>query len=145
MQGIFFIGVTMIKAEGTFAIVSWTENTTREQGSQKTTRATVEYKAEGSIRGRLFVEYVMFYSAFDPKDVHYGVAEFSGTIWFIGEVNGSEGSFGAIDRGVFKAGEVKSEFNIVGKSGTGNLKGIKGKGSFLAGSNGMKIDLSYDI
>jgi len=135
----------MKKAEGTFSIVSWNENTARERGDQKTTRATVDYTSEGGINGHLFVEYVMFYSKFDPEDVHAGAADFAGTIWFVGEIGGLKGSFGALDLGKYAAGEVKSGFEIVPNSGLGDLTGITGKGKYSAGTDGMKIDLKYEL
>jgi len=135
----------MKKAEGTFSIVSWNESTARERADQKTTRATVDYTSEGGINGHLFVEYVMFYSEFDPEDVHAGVADFTGTIWFVGEIGGLKGSFGALDLGKYGAGEVKSEFEIVPNSGRGDLKGITGTGNYSAGKDGMKIKLNYEL
>jgi len=135
----------MKKAEGTFSIVSWNESTAREQGEQKATRATVEYSLGGGINGQLFVEYVMFYSEFDPEDVHAGAAEFSGSIWFVGEINGLKGSFGAMDQGKYAAGEVGSNFQIVQDSGRGDLRGIRGKGAYSAGQSGMKFDLNYEL
>jgi len=135
----------MNKANGTFSIVSWNETTKKEQEKQKTTIASVEYKIDGIFEGHLSVEYAMFYSEFDPADVHAGTAEFAGTIWFTGELSGLSGSFGALDRGVYSSGQVKSNFEIVKGSGKGKLAGIKGSGTYSASKDGMKIELSYEI
>jgi|GEM_PF-297513 hypothetical protein len=133
------------KASGTFSIVSWNETTKKEAENQKLTVASVEYRLDGGLNGRLSVEYSMFYTEFNPADVHAGRAGFSGTLWFEGELNGLKGSFGAMDGGEFAAGEVRSGFAILDGSGRGELAGIRGGGTYSAGPAGMNIEVGYEI
>ena len=71
----------------------------------------------------------MFYSHFDAQDQHKAAAEYVGLMRFNGAVGGKSGSFVMQDTGSFEQGTASSALRIVEHSGTGELKGIKGKGT----------------
>jgi len=109
------------------------------------TKASVEYAMTGEISGRSAMEYLMFYKYFDVKDPHKSSAVYIGLMRFVGTVKGREGSFVIEDHGTFEGGSAKSALEIVADSGTGNLKGIRGSGRYLADQKRNEIELNYDV
>ncbi|HTP79443.1 MAG TPA: DUF3224 domain-containing protein [Bacteroidota bacterium] len=133
-------------AKGTYAVKKW-EEAPYEQISpeMKMTKASVEYTMTGEISGRSAMEYLMFYKYFDVKDPHKSSAVYIGLMRFVGTVKGREGSFVIEDHGTFEGGSAKSALEIVADSGTGNLKGIRGSGRYLADQKRNEIELNYDV
>lgn len=107
----------------------------------RTTRASVEFLFTGDIEGTALVEYLMFYTAFDEKDMHNSQAKYVGQIEIIGNVKGKAGSFALTDSGSFQGGIASSEVEIITGSGTGELSSISGLGSYLADSKGCRWEL----
>ena len=133
-----------LKASGSYAVKKWNEVTYREiSPTMKMTRASVEYAFAGEIEGKAAVEYVMFYSYSDPKDQHKSTASYVGLIRFEGSVSGKSGSMVWEDNGTFEGGAAKSSLRIAKGSGTGQLEGISGTGSYLANQDGCRIELEY--
>ena len=85
----------------------------------------------------------MFYSHFDAQDQHKAAAEYVGLVRFNGAVGGKSGSFVMQDTGSFEQGTASSALQIVEHSGTGELKGIKGKGSYQANKEGFRFEVDY--
>ena len=112
----------------------------------KMTRASVEYALDGEIKGKAAVKYLMFYSHFDAQDQHKAAAEYVGLVRFNGAVGGKSGSFVMQDTGSFeREATASSALQIVEHSGTGELKGIKGKGSYQANKEGFRFEVDYDL
>ena len=109
------------------------------------TRASVEYALEGEIKGKASVEYLMFYSHFDAQDQHKASARYVGLVRFNGALGGKSGSFVMQDSGTFDSGSANSTLQIVERSGTGELKGIKGKGSYRANKEGFRFEVDYTV
>lgn len=109
------------------------------------TKASVEYGFTGEINGKGSVEYLMFYSHSDPKDPHNSSASYIGLIYFDGTLSGKSGTFVLEDNGTFEAGSAKSILRIAKNSGTGQLEGIQGNGSYLADQKGCQIELECDF
>ncbi len=60
-----------MKAKGTYTVKKWEESSYQQMTPEsKMTKASVEYSLSGEIEGKASVEYLMFYSHFDPKDQH---------------------------------------------------------------------------
>jgi hypothetical protein len=135
-----------MKAKGTYTPTKWDEKPYEQIGSQmKLTRASVVFAFTGQIEGNASVEYLMFYRYFDPKDPHKAVAQYIGLIRLDGKLNGKAGSFVMEDRGAYENGTATSSLKIASGSGTGELKGISGKGKYTATQKGSTCELDYEL
>ncbi len=114
----------------TFQVTSWDEAEAHsfDEGT-KITRTTVTQAYSGYIEGEGRVEYTMFYR----ED---GTAAFVGFERIEGEVGGKKGAFILQHRGTFEEGAARSEWFVVPATGSGELTGLKGSGSYEAGEEG---------
>ena len=129
------------QAKGTFKIKSWDETPYNEgEGLPKLTRARVSQVYNGDIEGEGVVEYLMVY----PTD---NSASFIEMQRFMGSIGGKAGSFVLQGSGTFEGGVAKGDWLIVPGSGTGDLGGINGKGSFRAvhGEDYVEATLDYSV
>lgn len=116
----------MARAEGTFTVRSWDENTYSElEGNGKLTRATVAFTLAGDLTAEAGWDAVMCYR---PD----GTAVFSGFQLTTGTLGGQQGSFVLRSDGEFVNGEARSRWQVVEGSGTGALAGLSGSGSAVA-------------
>ncbi len=119
-----------MKAKGTFAYTSWDEKTWdgrdhREVQGAKLTHAKIVNKFTGDIQGDSELQYVMFYD-------DQGHAAYHGLEKITGTVGGKQGSFVLHTEGKFDGKTAGGTWEVVPDSGTGELKGIQGSGSFEA-------------
>ena len=127
------------QASGKFIIKAWDEKPYQEfDGGGKLTRASVTQKFEGDIVGDGSVEYLMAY-------VGHATASFVGFNRFVGQLDGMKGSFILQCSGKFEQGVAKSEWFVVHGSGTGQLKGLRGKGGYTATHETVSLTLEYDF
>ena len=112
---------------------------------QKMTKASVEMVFTGVMEGKASVEWLMYYSDFDDKDMHKAVAQYTGLIRFEGNVEGKSGSFVMEDKGSYEAGEARSVSAIIPGSGTGELKTISGAAKSFATPKSCSIELDYSL
>ncbi len=77
----------------------------------KATKASVEYAFSGDIEGTANVEYLMFYSSFDPRDPHNAAAQYVGLIKVVGKLKGKSGSFALTDNGQVQVGNCNVDPN----------------------------------
>jgi len=135
-----------MRAEGTYTVRKWEENTYEQISPEmKMTKASVEFNFTGEIDGKASVEYLMFYSHFDPKDQHNSSASYVGLIRFDGTLKGKTGSFVMKDNGAFEDGAAISILQIAEGSGTGALRGITGTGMYRADRQGSRLELDYNL
>jgi hypothetical protein len=135
-----------MKARGTYVVKRWEESAYHQvPAGKRLTKASVEYSFSGEIEGKGLVEYLMFYAHFDPGDQHKSSASYVGLIYVEGTLAGKSGSFVLEDNGAFEAGAAKSILRIAKGSGTGQLQGIYGNGTYLANRDGYHIELEYDF
>ena len=125
-------------SKSTFAIKDWKDETLKELGGEtKLTRTRATQSYDGAIVGEGVVEYLMFSGA-------DGVTHFTGFERIAASLDGRAGSFIIQHIGTF-AGEPSSAWTIVTGSGTGELAGIVGKGSYAAKDGVMEVTLAYDL
>jgi hypothetical protein len=127
-------------AQSMFELQSWDENAYLElEGNAKLTRASVAQKFSGDLDGEGSVEWLMCYA-------DDGTARFVGLQRFSGRLGELSGSFVAETLGTFDGGKAKGSWSVVPRSGTDELQGIKGTGSFEA-PPGPKasVELDYDF
>src|SRR5262245_50418511 len=95
-------------------------------GLPKLTRASVTKSYQGDITGEGKLEYLMMY-----RDD--GSASFLGLERVVGSVGSRSGSFVLQHSGIFKGGVATVTLLVVPDSGTGDLRGLRGKGKFGVG------------
>jgi hypothetical protein len=116
------------RAEGTFTVTSWAEDTYQElAGKAKLTKATVGYRLSGDIEGDATWAAVMFY-----RDD--GTAEFTGLQHLTGQIAGRAGSCVMVSDGTFSDGEARGTWRVIEGSGTGALAGLRGSGTSVVTS-----------
>ena len=124
-------------ARGTFEIKDWDEKTYQQlDGGGKLTEAKVTQKFTGDIQGEGSVVWLMAYP--DPK-----TATFVGIQRVVGSIGGRKGSFLSVTNGVFDGKTAKGNWSLIKGSGTDELAGISGKGTFGAG-HGSTADYQID-
>lgn len=127
-------------AKARFAIKSWDEKPYSEgEDLPKLTRASVAKTFTGDLEGEGQVEYLMMYRA-------DGSAAFVGLERVVGHIGGKAGSFVLQRTGVFEAGQARESYSVVPGSGTGELRGLRGKGASSVG-HGMEhpFTLEYEL
>jgi hypothetical protein len=130
-------------AKGTFEVKNWDESPILEtgNGNSKVTRALVSKSFEGDIAGEGTVEWLMGYQ-------DDGTATFVGLERIVGRLGERAGSFVLQHKGSFDGGVAKGELMVVPGSGTEDLQGLEGEGTFEAGlgSDGVRsITLDYEV
>ncbi len=115
------------RASATFKIDNWDENEVLEaDGGSKITKAEVSRTFEGDLEGNGAVEWLMGYD----ED---GTATFVGLERIVGKIGDKTGTFALQHVGTFDGQVSKAQLAVVPGSGTGQLSGLRGEGSFEAG------------
>src|ERR1039457_5873970 len=121
-----------IISKSTFKIKDWKDEPSEELGGGlKLTRTRATQFYQGAISGEGVVEYLMCAGA-------GGVTHFVGFERIAGTLDGKAGSFIIQHVGTF-AGEPRSAWAVVAGSGTGELVGVAGKGSYAAKDEVMEV------
>jgi hypothetical protein len=125
------------RAKGDFEIKNWAEKPVQDVNGIKVTQATVTQSFHGDIEGEGTTEYLMVYR---PDKT----AQYSGVQTINGSIGGKKGSFALRCRGEFDGKQAITKWQIVDGAGKGRLKGLTGKGKYIAplGKKG-EYTLSY--
>jgi hypothetical protein len=116
----------MTTAKATFQVTGWDEQTFVElDGNGKLTQAAVQQAISGDIEGSSDVRWLMAYSADDR-------AEFVGIQSVTGALADKRGSFVLRSVGSFDGKQAVGDLTVIEGSGTGDLAGIAGTGTFEA-------------
>lgn len=131
---------------GTYTPTKWDERTIQEiENRMKLTKATVEFTFSGDIEGVGYIEYLMFYSSFDPDDMHNSHAKYVGQLRIVGKLKGKSGSFVLEDAGTFSGGVARSELAIISGSGTDELRAISGVGEYSADQSACAWEMEVSL
>ena len=123
------------QATSTFKIDGWDE----QPYADKLTRAQVKATYSGDIEGQGETEWLMCYR--EDK-----TADFVGFQRIVGRIGDRSGSFVFESTGAFDGKEAAGPITIVQGSGTGDLAGITGSGTFSAPMGGEpSVSLDYDF
>jgi Protein of unknown function (DUF3224) len=127
-------------AAGTFTVKEWDESPIQELADgTKLTKAKMTFDFGGDVAAEGVCESVMYYRA-------DGTAVFTGLQRTVGQVGGRDGSFVLQADGEFAAGEARTRWQIIEGSGTGDLAGLRGSGSSVAGSGPAgTFSLDFDL
>ena len=115
----------MSTAKGTIEHNNWDEKPYHEAAPLKSSEAKIDIVMHGDIEARGPGRYLMQYPA--PETCHY-----SGYLVLDGTLGGRKGQFIIFEVGDWTNGVAASKWQIVEGSGTGELKGITGIGSYAA-------------
>ncbi len=116
----------MAEARGSFEVVAWKEDAYEDRGGGgKLTRAEVSQTFSGDISGEGFAQWLMAYRA-------DGTARFVGLQRVTGTIGGRQGSVVLETAGEFDGHEARWKASVVPGTGTGQLAGMSGDGSFAA-------------
>ena len=120
-----------------FKIESWDETPfSKSEDGPKLTKASVIQSYSGELEANSTIEYLM--TTF--KD---GTSKFMGIEEIIGMLDGRSGSFLVTHKGKHEEGVASSDFKIIPNSGTGELLGIRGNGSYEATHENAEFELEY--
>jgi uncharacterized protein DUF3224 len=130
----------MSDAAGTFQIISGSEDPYQEtEHGVKLTRASGTQRFAGAIEGDGSVEWLMCYLP-DASATFVGLQRIEGS------VDGHAGSFVMHAIGVHDGTQSKASWSVIPDSGTGELAGIRGEGSFHApGGPEATYNLEYRL
>jgi hypothetical protein len=133
--------ITAQKAEGAFKVTSMEEDTYQPlDGGGKLTRARGGQQFSGDLEGEGHVEWLMCYRA-------DGSARFVGHQLMRCSLGERRGTFVIEADGEFTGATSKGDWRIVPGTGTGDLAGIQGDGTFEAGngpSASYRMNLSFE-
>jgi uncharacterized protein DUF3224 len=130
----------MTTATMTLTVQGWDEDTYEERdGGGKLTLADVTQGVTGDGEGTAKARWIMAYTAADR-------AEYVGLQTVTGSLAGRSGSFVLRTTGTFDGSKAVGDLTVVEGSGTGELAGISGTGSFSApmGSE-AELTLEYEL
>ena len=130
----------MSRATGKFSVTGGSEQTVREApGEVKLTRVSGTQRFDGGIVGEGSVEWVFCYR---PD----GSAVFAGFQRIEGSIDGRSGSLVMESTGNHDGRRSKGHWRVIPGSGTGELAGIGGEGSFEApGGPQVTYELDYHL
>ena len=127
----------MPRAKGIFEITGWDEKTYETlPNSGKLTEAKVSQKFSGDIEGDGSVIWLMAYT--DAKTARY-----VGIQRVVGSIGGKKGTVLFQTVGAFDGEEANADWSIIPGSGTEQLAGISGTGTFAA-PRGSKATYTLD-
>lgn len=128
------------KSSATFQVTGWDEKPISEEGATpKLTNAHVTCTFSGDIAGDGGVDYLMVYPTADT-------ARFVGLQQINGRIGDRKGSVVLEVTGKFEGGVVAAQWSVVEGTGTGELRGLSGKGGYEStGPAGGDATLEYDL
>ncbi len=129
----------MSEATGTFTVSSWDEDTYKDlESGGKLTKARVTFGFSGDLEAQGEWDAVMCYQ---PD----GTAAFTGYQRKTGKLGGLAGSFVLRADGTYEGGEAKWSWLVVPGSASGELAGLRGSGTAVAGGPGGSFTFEYEL
>lgn len=129
----------MKTAKGIIHHNNWDEKPYHEHKPQKSTLAIIEAVFEGDLDAKAVTRFLMQYP--DDETCHY-----AGYLVVTGTLDGKSGGFTLFETGTWTGGVARSDWQIVAGSGSGDLAGITGKGTYSAQHDKtVHYELSYDL
>ena len=119
---------------------TWEGKEWKEQSGAKLTRAQITNAYQGELQGEGKAQLLMVY-----RDDNF--ASYTGLEQITGQLGGRSGSFVLQVNGVYEESTAKTSWIVAHGSGTGELRGLRGEGSYLAkhGDQAVPFTLDYDF
>ncbi len=130
-----------MRATGSFQSNNWEEKPYSEgERGQKLSQVTVRSIFSGDVVGEGTLAYLLFYQT-------ESAGTFIGLERFVGSLGGRSGSFVLQHNGTFEGANVQGKVLVLPGSGTGELSGLRGEGSFTArhGEAAVPFVLDYEL
>ncbi len=108
-------------------------------------RATFSTTYAGDIEGESTCCLLLSYVGGDPDKPETLVGPYVGYEQVAGTLDGRTGSFVLEARGQHTGGVASTEVRVVPESGTGDLAGLRGEGSYAADAMEYTMKLDYDF
>jgi hypothetical protein len=125
---------------------SWDESRVAEvDPAHAVARATFTTSYAGDIEGESTCCLLISYVDGNPDKPETLVGPYVGYEQVTGTLAGRTGSFVLETRGAHSGGVARTEVRVVPDSGTGDLAGLRGEGSYAAGAMEYTLTLDYDI
>lgn len=122
-----------------FKIESWEETPYgNSDHGPKLLEAHVRQTYSGNLQAKGVLKYLI--TTFDDT-----FSRFIGIEQVVGELDGRAGSFVLKHQGTHEDGVARSNFEVVPDSGSGELTGLRGQGSFEATHEKASLTLEYDF
>jgi hypothetical protein len=129
---------TTTQATGAFTVKHWDEGPYAElEEVPKLTHTRVTNSYVGDIAGEGTSESLMFY-----RDEAF--ATYFGMERVVGTVGGRSGSFVLKGTGTFEEGAATTTWTVVAGSGTGELRGLRGDGGYVARHGESEVAYTLD-
>ncbi|MDA3644747.1 DUF3224 domain-containing protein [Saccharopolyspora indica] len=128
-----------MQTTGHFTVARWDERTIGADEHPKLAHASITNTFTGGIEAtEVACEYVLVYSG----DL---TGAFTGMQLVRGALDGRAGAFALQERGHFGAdGKIRSTFEVVPGSGTGDLTGLSGTGEYTAEHGVPAVPFTFD-
>lgn len=130
--------------EVTFIVSKWNEKPVDDTRKDFPINiAHVVYDIDGELKGKAFVEYLLYYIESNIDDGQLATSKITGFLHFEGTYKGKRGTFTAIEQGIFDKGNLDSPGTIIKASG--DLESLKGSYNykFTGQSSKMILDLKF--
>jgi hypothetical protein len=135
-----------MKVQFELKVTKWDEsNASGFNNEIPITKVSTCFEIVGNTGGKFTVEYIMVSTKYDKNDTHNSQSEYLGFMEFNGTLDGKKGTFVIEDHGVYENSIPKSILKIKENTGTGELKGIQGTGSYYMENEKFIIELEYFI
>lgn len=127
----------------TVAVKSWTE--TSVEGLPSVVRAEFTAEYAGDAQGSSTCWLLIAYTGGDAEKPESLVGQYTGYEQFTGTLAGRTGSFVLAARGAHVDAVARTDVRVVADSGTGELAGLRGAGSYAAGGMEYMLTLEFDM
>ncbi|PFA84143.1 DUF3224 domain-containing protein [Bacillus thuringiensis] len=130
--------------EVTFTVSKWDEKPIDDNKKDFPINiAHVEYDIDGELKGKAFVEYLLYYLDSNINDGHLATAKISGFLHFEGIYKGQQGTFTALEQGIFDKGNLDSPGTII--KATGNLENLRGSYNYQFTGQTSKLIFEFEF
>jgi hypothetical protein len=129
----------------TVTVKSWDESTVAGEPPHNVARAVFTTAYSGDLVGESTCALLLSYTGGDPADPQSLVGPYLGYEYVTGTLDGRTGSFVLAGTGHHTGEVARTEVTIVPQSGTGELAGITGSGSYAATDMTYTVELDYDL
>jgi hypothetical protein len=130
----------------TITAKSWDEeHVAKIGGAHSVARATFTTEWSGEIAGTSTCWLLISYVDGDPDDAQSLVGPYTGYELVNAITGGRSGTFVLAAAGDHRGGVAKTDVTIVAGSGTGDLVGIKGSGTYVADAMEYQLELDYEL
>lgn len=126
-----------------FTVKKWDEKPVDEEKRDfPVNTAHVEFDLDGELKGKATIEYLLYYLETNEDNPHMSTSKVSGFLHFEGSYQGKEGTFTAMESGIFDKGNLDCPGTII--DATGELKNLRGSYYYSFKSQSSAIVFNFE-